>query len=156
MRIALYKGTSFVSRAIRLITRSPYSHAAFLLDDDSVIEAWEGGVKYSPSISTLHKDRTQVDVFGFYPPLSPEENRALHLAAISYVGRPYDYKSVLRFVTKIRGKTDKRVFCSEMLCECCELIQRPLFLRTPAWKIPPDWLQMTLGLRFEKSVHTTQ
>ena len=32
MRIALYKGKSAVSRAIRWVTRSPYSHAAFVFD----------------------------------------------------------------------------------------------------------------------------
>lgn len=40
MRIALYQGKSFISRLIRWQTRSRYSHAAFLLDNGNVIEAW--------------------------------------------------------------------------------------------------------------------
>jgi len=32
---------------------------------------------------------------------------------------------------------------------CCERVRRPLFLRTEAWRVPPDWLSRTLGLEFD-------
>ena len=42
--IALYKGTSALSRIIRWRTWSDYTHAAWVFQDGSVIEEWKGGV----------------------------------------------------------------------------------------------------------------
>jgi len=160
MQIALYKGRSGVSQVIRWFTRSPYSHAALLFDEGAivagktlragtVIEAWDGGVKCSPSLSTLHTRGTVVDVFRFAPALAREEHCALAREAVRLIGTPYDWLDVLRFVTRRSGSPQGRVFCSELVVLCCERVRRPLFLRTEAWRVPPDWLSRTLGLEFD-------
>jgi hypothetical protein len=169
MQIALYRGTSFVSRAIRFITRSSYSHAAFLLDKrseavheyaspwisslehqkcGSVVEAWEGGVKNSPSIDTLHSPGTRVDVFAFDPPLTGwQETKLLYLLG-GDIGRPYDYLDVLRFISRRRGTPGKHVFCSELVAQRCADIGQPLFNRTESWRVPPDWIGRSVALDF--------
>src|SRR5579871_2617400 len=60
MRIALYQGKSLISLLIRWQTRSQYSHAAFLLDDGSVIEAWQ------PCVREINPPRPWREESGIY------------------------------------------------------------------------------------------
>ena len=178
MRIALYRGTSPVSRAIRWMTRSQWSHAAFVFDEASAkavesltpacrgrlpsigvgttIEAWQGGMKCSPSISTLHTSGTVVDLFEFTVPLNAWEEEALVRWLAARIGAPYNYRDVLRFVTRRRGNLNGRLFCSEAIAQACIDIMRPIFRVTESWRVPPDWLGRTTNLRFIKTVVTVR
>lgn len=156
MRIALYKGKSLVSRAIEFLTRSPYSHAAFLLNDGTVIEAWQPTVRHVASLSAQHTPGTPVDIFGFNPGLSVLQESQLITLALKDVGTPYDYKSVLRFVTKRRGDASKKkLFCSEQVFQRCKDVGVELLLNTEAWECPPDWLARSPFLIKESTVVTT-
>jgi hypothetical protein len=171
VKVALYKGKSAVSLAIRWFTRSEYSHAAFLFDEPaeaaaeklaargfnfgplvwhikgSVVEAWQGGVKNSPSMSTLHSKGTHVDLFEFAAPLAwPEETQLVQVLK-GQVGLPYDYRDILAFLFRKRGKPGRALFCSELVDKDCEEVGRPLFRKTEAWRVPPDWLSRSLALR---------
>jgi hypothetical protein len=172
MQIALYKGKSLVSYAIRWVTRSPYSHAAFVFDvaaeaagerlaragvdfgklqwrwEGSVVEAWRGGVKNSPSIGTLHRRGTPVDIFSFSPALRRAEEEHLVEGLVPEIGLPYDYRDVLRFLTRSHGQPGHTRFCSLLVAHLSGQTGRPLFHRTEAWRVPPDWLGRSLGLRF--------
>jgi uncharacterized protein YycO len=128
MRIALYQGKSWISRAIRWQTRSQYSHAAFLLDDGSVIEAWQPCVRWVipderaelSALSKQHTPGTVVDIFEFVCPLTAEENRKLEYFAKQDVNTPYDYRSIIRFLTRKRSALSKRrLFCSEQVFARC-------------------------------------
>lgn len=145
-RIALYRGTSFESRVIRWVTRSVYSHAAFLLADGSVIEAWANGVQHSPNISSLHSPGTRVDVFRFTDPLDAQKGAGLVELLMTDIGRPYDYKDVFRFITRRAGNPNGRVFCSELVAQRCKDVGRPLFRDTEPWRVPPDWIARTIAL----------
>ena len=174
MRIALYRGKSAVSWAIRFITRSPYSHAAFVfdpaastaawkfstkhlpyIDDGSVIEAWQGGVRNSPSISTLHTPGTRVDLFDFVLPLNEQEQTALIKALDADIGAPYSYLNVLRFLTRIPGREDGSWFCSELVTQRAADVDRDFFRDTAAWRVPPDWIARTIALQLSSSVVTS-
>ena len=64
IKIIAYKGRSLTSKAIKLLTRSEYSHVAFMFDDGSVVEAWDNhGLRKVSSISEQHSPNTEVDVF---------------------------------------------------------------------------------------------
>ncbi len=176
MQIVLFRGVSlFPSRAIRWFTRSPYSHAAFRFDaaaekvarelknlgrlrlfyEHNIVEAWQGGVKNVYSMSTLHTPRTPVDIFDFYPALSPLEERQLILALAPLVGRPYSYWDIIAFVLRLRGESIKRgLFCSQTVALAAEQAGRPLFLRTKPYEVPPGWIQRSLGLRLRCSSNT--
>lgn len=171
MRIALYQGKSFISRLIRWQTRSQYSHAAFLLDDGSVIEAWQPCVReivpaglnrLSPmrhiaALSKQHTPGTTVDIFEFCAPLSRDENRMLEHFARREVGAPYDYASIIRFCTRekdrVYGKS-KSVFCSELVFACCANIGRHLLERTEPWRVPPDWIARSPLLKHDETIVT--
>ena len=166
MRIALYQGKSLISRLIRWQTRSQYSHAAFLLDDGSVIEAWVPCCReisptskvQSPKLNCLsrqHTPGTRVDIFNFVCPLTREENQRLEWLARRDVGTPYDYRSILRFLTRERSSEQRhRLFCSEQVFARCEQIGRALLDRTEAWRVPPDWLARSPLLYLEETIVT--
>jgi len=176
MRIALYQGTSFISRAIRWQTRSKYSHAAFLLDDGSVIEAWatpwpgrvrwvipddnsELGTRNSElsALSKQHTPGTTVHLFDFVCPLTQKENQKLEYFARQDIGTPYDYKSIIRFLTRDKGDGSKRkLFCSEQVFARCAQIGRPLLERTEAWRVPPDWIARSPHLTLTKTIITRE
>ena len=172
MRIALYQGKSLVSRLIRWQTRSVYSHAAFLLDEGSVIEAWtpccrevrpEFGMQSAEcginrrlaALSKQHTPGTRVDIFNFVCPLTREENLRLEWLARRDVGTPYDYRSIVRFLTRERSSQGRhRLFCSEQVFARCEQIGRALLERTEAWRVPPDWLARSPLLYLDETIVT--
>ena len=157
MRIALYQGTSLISRLIRWQTRSLYSHAAFLARDGTVIEAWQPCVRAVASLSEQHNPGTVVDIFDFKLPLSQEEDEQLWKLAMADRGVPYDYVGVLRFVSR-RPEDDRsthRLFCSEQVFSRCEMIGRLLLDRTEAWRVPPDWIARSPRLQLVETVVTT-
>lgn len=166
MRIALYQGTSFISQAIRWQTRSVYSHAAFLLDDGSVIEAWQPKVRRVLSadpntrnwelgaLSLQHTPGTKVDLFEFLQPLTRGENLALETLALDQVGIDYDYVGITRFVTRYGGGDDKKLFCSEQVFDDCAKIGRRLLNRCEGWEVPPRDIARSPLLKFQQSLIT--
>ena len=221
MRIALYQGKSLISLLIRWQTRSQYSHAAFLLDDGSVIEAWQPCVReitpfpnllrtapvlgrsnannqagesssyadaarspnpqafrdseqfyagkpsasglgnpsaicnpQSAALSRQHTPGTTVDIFKFITPLTSDENRHLEYLARRDVGTPYDYRGIVRFLTRQRDGRSRRLFCSEQVFARCQQIGRPLLDRTEAWRVPPDWLARSPHLQLDQTITT--
>lgn len=117
MKIALYKGTDIMSRLIRLQTRSHYSHAALMHEDGSVCEATArplpfGVVRGSATIGVRHPAGIEVDIFDIDAPYSVS-------TALAWVedqlGLPYDFRSVLRFVTRKPADHNGKWFCSELV-----------------------------------------
>ena len=163
MRIAAYKGTSALSRAIRWASRGPYSHIAFLLDDGSVIEAWIGGVRHVQSLAAQHTPGTSVDIFRFNPALTVAQARELHRLAQAFVdkGVGYDYWMLPMFLSIPFLKRDRKpvwdrskVFCSELVFALCEKIDAPLALRGKAFEFTPTDDTRSLRLAFDYSTVT--
>lgn len=156
MKFACYQGTSWVSKAIRFLTRSQYSHVAVILRDTSVIEAWhEGkGVRIVRNLSEQHTPGTVVDVYAFIDPLTQDQERAAEDFLRHQIGKKYDFRAVFRFVTKKRSKRDNRWFCSELATQAAMTAGRALFSSTEAWEVPPDWVPRSLALRFEQRLVT--
>lgn len=177
MRVLNFKGRSLVSWAIKKITRSDYSHSAFLFDESaeaaaislvksgvdlgkltnisqgSLVEAWSGGVKNPSSWNTLHTPGTPIDVFDFDPVLSPIQEKQLILALVPEIGAPYSYYNVFfYFVLRWPGREDGAWFCSELVTYGARRAGRPLFNRTEDFRVPPDWVPRSLALRFRESV----
>ena len=185
MQVALYQGKSGVSRAIRWLTRGPYSHAAFHLDERSaavaaalarrgevfaklqftgegaVVEAWSCGVRNVRSLSAQHTPGTTVDLYDLDPPLSPHEEAELLRRLDEVIGTPYDWLDVLYFVALFRLLTGRnhhktgRLFCSCLLFKLLLAIGRTLFRRTQPWEVPPSWLQRSTGIKYRETVVTT-
>ncbi|MDE2104757.1 MAG: hypothetical protein KGL39_46400 [Patescibacteria group bacterium] len=150
MKILLHRGTGLVSRLIRWQTRSAYSHAGLLMDDGRVVEAWWPRVRLTPCIGAGHPRCERIDVFVFADPLTALENRIMEMSARKLVGRPYDWQSVARFLTRERSVENRRLFCSELVFEVCHKAGRELLSRTQPWRVPPDWIARSPLLEFEK------
>lgn len=156
MRIALYKGKSWISKAIRWQTRMDYSHAAFVLADGSVIEAWQPCVRHVANLSIQHTPGTVVDLFAFCRPLSGEQEAMLAAWAVKQCGINYDYRSILRFVTRKASDGDRaKWFCSEMVSFGCEDVIGRALLHTEPWRIAPGYIAWSTEL-FHESTTTTQ
>jgi len=177
VQIALYKGKSWVSKAIRWFTRGDYSHAAFRFDSHSaevghklqgqcpfsklhlfgegcVVEAWQGGVKNSISIDSLHTPGTPVDIFSLVDPLSDDQEARILRALDTQIGDPYSYLNIIRFLTRKPGDEDGSWFCSELCFQDLLDAGRPLFSNTEAWEVPPHWIARSPLVRFERSLVT--
>jgi len=148
MRIGLYKGRSLISRLIRWQTRSTYSHASLILPDNTVIEAWTGGVRWQ-RIHDGHTKGTVVDVFepigvftaGIFNSLAVEQ------FARSQIGKGYDYLSVARFVTRTRGDRQARWFCSELVFQAYLAGGLRLLERIEPWAVSPALLRLSPWIR---------
>lgn len=152
MKLAFYRGRSFISRAIRWFTRGEYSHVAPILPDGRIIEAWHNPsrVRFINHLGDGHARGTQVDVFSFDVPY-PESATAF---AESAVGMRYDFAGVLGFLTRRNSNRRNRVFCSELAMMVAKAGGTVLLQNVSDWKVSPSMLAMSPLLRFEGSVIT--
>lgn len=155
--IALYKGTSFLSRLIRWFTWSEYSHAAWLCEDGSVIEAWQGGgVRHVASLGAQHKAGTPVDMFFVYGHgdnlLTTCQRNAVENFLLEQVGEKYDYLGILGFLSRKRMEAHDAWFCSELIFKALNHAGIYPLLRTPACKVSPGLLAISPLLKFQRTV----
>ena len=143
--IALYKGTSALSRLIRWRTWSDYSHAAWVFPDQSVIEAWKGGVTHAPSILAGHAPGTEVHLYTL--DLTIEQRWAIQDFLIAQIGKPYDYAGILGFLTASKTEHPARWFCSELVFSALKQARISVLARIPAWKVSPGLLALSPLLR---------
>ena len=127
-----------MSAAIRWQTRSQYSHAAIQLEDGSIIESWQGDGVRRKYLS----DWEGVDVFDIAgaPDLNEEEIKEFLL---DQLGKGYDYRSVLRFLTKKKGDASKSWFCSELVFEAVKAGGLNLLERVEGWQVSPSVLSFS-------------
>lgn len=144
IRILAYQGKSWVSKAIRWQTRSQYSHIALLMPDDTVIEAWHiGGVQRVPSFIDNHTPGTKVDVYKLRKeslPIGVGETIANFLQ--NQVGQPYDFRAIVRFLTRRPYSANKKWFCSELCAEAFRIGGIPLQDK-PTYELSPRDIAMS-------------
>lgn len=140
--IALYKGRSWISRIIRWRTWSPYSHAAWLCRDGTVIEAWPGGVQWVSGLLAQHKEQTTVEVYEIVG-LTEEQRTRIETFLVAQIGKPYDYLAILGFMLRKPLQEPSRWFCSELVFSACQSAGVNLLARIPSWKVSPDLLALS-------------
>lgn len=155
--IAIYKGHSLISRIIRFANWSPYSHAA-IIDPvgNRVIEAWQGRVQAARSLSELHTTTTEVDVF--HVETTPEQSAAVLAFAYAQVGKRYDYRGILHFITRrpeYPGDQD-RWFCSELVMAAYRAAGIDLLSRVPAFQVYPGMLSYSPLLKLVSTIWTVK
>lgn len=138
-RIALFRGTGIVSWLIKTQTRSEYSHAALVLPNtlDHVIEAREfAGVQ---TRVLTENDMRSVDYYAV-PEMTDQEYDLVIQAAYAELGKPYDYWSVARFISKRPARENGRWFCSELVHKLLADVGHRLLHRIPSAEVAPSWL----------------
>lgn len=146
MKILAYRGVSWISKVIRWQTRSKYSHIAIELEDGSVIEAWHiGGVANNPSFKTVHSPKTKVDVLeiiGQY-----DEKKVLEFLKMQ-IGHKYDFRSIVRFITRKSSHVSPNWFCSELANEAFREGGLNLLSRISSSHVSPRDIGISPALRF--------
>ena len=112
--IQAHKGRSFFSRLIKWFTRSEYSHiSTWFVQEAVVIESREGKGVIERS-STLFQEAILKGVISVYKFDITEEQKEQMLREMrATLGKKYDWLHVAKFVTRRRGSSDDRWFCSE-------------------------------------------
>ena len=134
--IALYKGITPASRAIEWFTRGPYSHVAWVCRDGTVIEARGSGVRRVDSIADQHVDGTPVELYDV-PGCDPAAAEAFLAAQI---GKPYDYRGLLGFITRTETQDKGCWFCSELVFAAAKAGGVELLARVLASDVSPTLL----------------
>lgn len=122
VRLILVKGNSFVSKIIKRVTDSEYSHCGFLFGNTTV-EADYGGVQVR-DISTYPWPYDVFEING----MTWDKHYQLNKWCAAQIGKPYDYLKVIGLFAEImfhysgvRSLLDsKTAFC------CTELISQGL------------------------------
>jgi len=138
-----------MARLIQLQTRSVYSHAALVTENDEVFEAIGkpfpfGKVVKAKSFSSNHKPGEDVDVFEVTTPYMRTKNMKW---LKKQIGKEYDYRSILRFVTRVPAEKNQRYFCSELVFEYFNVGSLPLLKGIAAHNVSPRDLALSPFLR---------
>lgn len=144
VKMLLFNGRGKVSDAIRWQTDSNYSHAAIELPDGSIIEAWQGSglelllMRGKVARKTL-TDRSTITVFDVVQ--TPEQTAKIVEFLEAQVGKPYNYRGIVRFIT--RGMTDPHDswFCSELVFAAFQYAGINLLERIDAALVSPGMLE---------------
>ncbi len=153
--IALYRGLGGLSRSIRWFTWGPYSHASWVRRDGANIEAWyNGGVRVMESVSHGHKPGIEVDIFEVEG-LTPVQRIRIGKFLLSQVGKGYDFRGVLKFVSRLPPKKDldqvRSWFCSVLVFAAVAQVRPPLLERVPAHKVHPNLLSYSPDLELVRT-----
>lgn len=144
MKVLLFRGKGFVSWLIRVQTRSQYSHAAILVDDKWLYEAWQ-----FEGVRKKEFDWKKTEGIDFYEinGLTPERKAKMLEYLESRLGNEYDYKGVIRFVTRRKSKSDDADFCSEYIFDASEAAEKGWWLaRTEGWEVSPGLIGRVTAL----------
>jgi len=111
--LLLFRGKGVISALIRWQTRSKYSHAALLLPNGDIIEAWQGlgaGVRIKRGLDSWDG----VEIYAVPSATAAAWNEVIGFAR-SRVGAGYDYWSVARFISRRHMPPNDKWFCSELV-----------------------------------------
>lgn len=155
--ILLYKGKSWISKAIEWRTWGPYSHAAWWLRDGTVIEAWhKGGVQHVDNPGSIHTPGTEIDVFDFCGAGIPACHSAAETFLHKQIGKGYDFRPVISgFMLRLNRNNPNKWFCSELCHAAARAGGLSLLERIPDRKIPPTMLSYSPRLIRVGTITTT-
>lgn len=170
-RILQYNGISALSRTIRFMTwadnagprkESGTSHTAWEMDDGRVIEAWHrpNGVRVIDGFAAGHTPGTEVRAYRL-PHVSHFNLDLAERYLLDQVGKPYDVRGVLRFITrndpqpyypdtfKVGLYNPDKWFCSclvfaALLHGGCKLLER-----VPPWRVSPNLINLSPLLQLD-------
>lgn len=140
--VLLFRGRGAISTLIRWQTRGEYSHAALLLPDGQIVEAWQGrGVR----VKRL-SDWEGIDKFTVLGMRAEQWDKAIKVA-LAEVGKGYDYWAIIRFISRGRMPENDSWFCSELVFSALAQAGVKLFDRIEPSAVSPGLLAISPMLR---------
>jgi uncharacterized protein YycO len=140
MRLLFSHGNDLISRLIRWQTRGDYSHVAIELENATIIEAWhKGGVLHHPDAAAFAKIHPGAIVTPFtIRDISSKKMTKARNFLLGEVGKPYDFRAVFRFVSRVPATKNNRWFCSELAAAAFAHAGMPLLHQEPEHISPRD------------------
>ena len=139
MKIGLYRHTGFISWAIKLQTRSEYSHVSLLFSDNVLIEAtW-------PKVRKVENPKPDLKCDWFDLLVTEDQERTMRCFCEAQIGKPYDLTMVLRFVTRQQEsrKSTGKWFCSELAFAAAQKAGINLLERIEPWAVSPELVSLS-------------
>ena len=127
-RVLLFTGGDPIASIVKWQSRSHYSHAALLIPGTNrVIESYPF---YGVRERELRvKDWERIHAYEV-PGMTPRMWDAACAFAENQIGSSYDWRSVLKFVTRTPAKENGKWFCSELVFKALEVSYlRPLQMK---------------------------
>lgn len=141
--IAFYRGTSFISRAIKWFTWGNFSHVSYIFDDDRVIEAWhKGGVVERQSFHESHKPGTRVERYKVKDMTHVQEVEFIDKLR-KEVGKKYDFRGIVGFIRRADTHDFLKWFCSELIMQKLKDVGIDLLCRVKAYQVSPSELNQS-------------
>ncbi len=155
IRIAQYKGVSFTSNMIKRVTRGEYSHTAIMLEDDRIVEAWQGcnKVRIINELSDGHKPGTEVDIYLVDMGSKQEENFRAFVEL--QIGKKYDYMGLVGFYFNSGIHNESKWFCSELFAAACRYAGVALLNNMDPYQVSPHLASVSPKTHFARSTVTT-
>lgn len=126
-----------MSAAIRLSTWSDWSHVA-IIDGDEVIETTApAGVRRFPVVQAINHAKR-----GAIVELPCRDPQAVIAAAVSQLGKPYDYTAILGLGLRRDWQEEDAWFCSELVAWAFQHAGEPLFRADVLRRVTPQHLWM--------------
>jgi len=115
--IILTAGSGLISRSIRKLTKSNFSHAALCTRPSMLLEALYTGVQRRSTIGTYATQREWIAVLRPKKALTPDAPERLHNAELAY-GHAYSVRGAIasRF-SRFGATPDRGVFCSQVVAD---------------------------------------
>ena len=154
IKIAQYKGKSFVSRLIKFITWGQYSHTAIILGDGRIVEAWQGSnsVRVIPSLSDGHKPGTHIDVYKIT--MGRRQEILFTNFVLAQVGKKYDLWGILGFLWRKDLQRSESWFCSELFAAGCKAADIRLLNNREPSQVSPSLITQSIITILIKSIVT--
>lgn len=107
----------FISRGIRYVTHSPWSHVEFVTPDGlhALGAMHDGGVQLRP----INHGTYSLD-YRFLLPANDEQTAAIWAYAKAQIGKPYDTTAILGILAHRDWREEDSWFCSELVSASCE------------------------------------
>lgn len=140
-KVLLFRGGDPISWLVKVQTRSQYSHAAILLEDGkSCVESYPGsGVRIR---QLTDADFGRIDIYDVRG-MTDEMWRTAINFALEQLDKGYDWRSVLRFVSKVPSSDNSRWFCSELVFKAIAVAGVRLLDRVPSAEVSPAMINLS-------------
>jgi len=151
--VTLHRSQSLLSKTIRLFTRDKYSHSSIVINDEKFDSAGFIGVR-----KNFQWERgEEIDFFILATEITKEQEENLKVFLDNQIGKQYDYKMLMGFITKSsreERKSSGKWFCSELVFASLEKIGIKLFNNIEPWKVYPSMLYYSHLLAFSHTLKT--
>lgn len=120
VKLIFFRGKGIMSALIRWQTRGKFSHVGILFEDGVFFESWTGSAKHlwrNGGVTSQMNYQIPKDAAVATVEVPDDAYAAMQRFALQQRQKRYDYRSVIRFLTRAKPEQDNKFFCSELVVE---------------------------------------